>query len=396
MTAYRGGVKRMLRKLSTLTTFACVFATCLFAQDYEKTRQAKCDWEVVNFDFNDHVVTDAFPSFLGLGKKLKDHHDYRVLIECNTDNIGSDAYNTKLGQKRADAVAKFLTDFGASPAQLTSKTRGKGNPENPGFKRTYSKTDRGRWMNRRVVLTVTDGSGAPVTECTVEKVVEQPKPSDCCDKLQADLQRLAKLLEQLIGEHQALNGRITDLDKKYDAKVNDLENLIKGLPKPIPPPSAEEGATAVEKRQPPRFSLLGLNVGADGNGQVTFTGGGRYFAPFKEHFAVQAQAEYLYTHYQTEGQFDIGLVNRIGRFQGSLFASFKHVNLQGYGAGGTLGQGSAVFQYLFSRGKVGVFRTKGFMDNAILDQREEVLPDGSPAPNLFCERVLPITHQGAL
>src|SRR5260370_12777250 len=153
---------------------------------------------------------------------------------------------------------------------------------------------------------------------------------------------------------------------------------------------------AIEKRQPPRFSLLGLNVGADGNGQGTFTGAGRYFAPFKEHFAVQAQAEYLYTHYQKEGQFEIGHINRINRFKGSLFASFKHVNLQGYGAGGTLGQGSAVFEYLFSRGKVGVFGTKGFMDNAILDQRQVVLPDGSLAPNLYVERVLPITHQGAL
>src|SRR5260370_35537160 len=154
MTAYRGGVKRMLRKLSTLTTFACVFATCLFAQDYEKTRQAKCDWEGVNFDFNDHVVTDAFPSLFRLAEKLQKHRDYRVLIEGNTDNIGSDNYNIKLGQKRADAVAKFLTDFGASPAQVTTKTRGKGNPENADFKKTYGKTDSARGLNRPVVLTV--------------------------------------------------------------------------------------------------------------------------------------------------------------------------------------------------------------------------------------------------
>jgi hypothetical protein len=376
-----------------------IFAACLFAQDYEKTRQAKCDWEVVNFDFNDHVVTDAFPSLFRLAEKLQKHRDYRVLIEGNTDNIGSDNYNIKLGQKRADAVAKFLTDFGASPAQLTSKTRGKGNPENPDFKKTYGKTDRARWMNRRVVLTVTDASGNPVTECTTEPVPLPPQPpknTDCCDKVEADLQRLAKLLEQLINEHQALNGRIGDLDSKYGKEVADIKDLIKNMPKPIPPPTAEEVATAVEKRQPPRFSLLGLNVGADGNGQVTFTGAGRYFAPFKEHFAVQAQGEYLYTHGQKEGQFDIGLVNRINRFQGSLFASFKHVNLQGYGAGGTLGQGSAVFEYLFSRGKVGVFGTKGFMDNAILDQRQVTLPDGSLAPNLYVERFLHITDQAGV
>src|SRR5450759_5002150 len=103
----------MFRKLSILTASACLFVPCLFSQDYEKTRQAKCDWEVVNFDFNDHVVTDAFPSLFRLAEKLQQHRDYRVLIEGNTDNVGSDGYNTKLGQKRADAVAKFLTDFGA-------------------------------------------------------------------------------------------------------------------------------------------------------------------------------------------------------------------------------------------------------------------------------------------
>ena len=387
----------MFRKLSILTASSCLFVACLFSQDYEKTRQAKCDWEVVNFDFNDHVVTDAFPSLFRLAEKLQQHRDYRVLIEGNTDNVGSDGYNTKLGQKRADAVAKFLSDFGASPAQLTTKTRGKSNPENPGFK-AYSKTDRARWMNRRVVLTVTDASGNPVTECTAEPVAPLPtaKTSDCCDKLQADLQRLAKLLEQLINEHQALNGRITGLDTKYDKEVADLKDMIKGMPKPIPPPTADEIATEVEKRQPPRFSLLGMNVGADGNGRVTFTGAGRYFAPFKNHFAVQAQGEYLYTHDQKEGQFDVGLVNRINRFQGSLFASFKHVNLQGYGAGGTLGQGSAVFEYLFGFGKIGVFGTKSFMDNAILDQREVVLPDGSLAPNLYVQRFLHVTDQAGV
>src|SRR5579872_312643 len=389
----------MLRKLSILATSTCLFSAWLSAQDYEKTRQTKCDWEVVNFDFNDHVVTDAFPSLFRLAEKLQKHRDYRVLIEGNTDNIGSDSYNVKLGQKRADAVAKFLTDFGASPAQLQTKTRGKSNPENPDFKKTYGKTDRARWMNRRVVLTVTDASGNSVTECTGEAAPQTQvtqKTSDCCDKLQADLERLSKLLEQLVGEHQALNGRITDLDNKYQKEISDLSDLIKGIPKPVPPPTAEEVATAVEKRQPPRFSLLGMNVGADANSRVTFTGAGRYFAPFKEHFAVQAQGEYYYTHDQKEGQFDIGLVDRIGPFQGSLFASFKHVNLAGYGAGGTLGEGAAVFEYLFKYGKVGIFGTKGFLDNAMLDEREVVLPDGSLAPNLFVQRFLHITDQAGV
>jgi hypothetical protein len=119
----------------------------------------------------------------------------------------------------------------------------------------------------------------------------------------------------------------------------------------------------------PRFSLLGVNVGADDSGKLTFSGKGRYFAPFKENFAIQAQAEYLYFRDRKEGQFDIGVVNRIKSFQAGLFASFKNVNITEMKNGGTLGQGAVTFDYIFSRGKVGVFGTKAFLDNIILHRQ---------------------------
>ena len=73
------------------------------------------------------------------------------------------------------------------------------------------------------------------------------------------------------------------------------------------------------RRQPPKFQLLGMNVGANSNGDVTFTGKGRYFAPFGNNYAFQSEGEYFYNKGQREGQFDIGLVDRIGRFQAGCF-----------------------------------------------------------------------------
>src|SRR5205814_7906353 len=131
----------------------------------------------------------------------------------------------------------------------------------------------------------------------------------------------------------------------------------------------------------PRFSLLGFNIGADDHRDLTFTAKGRFFAPFKDHFAIQMQGEYLYFRNQKEGQADIGLVNRIGAFQAGAFASFKTVSLSGAGSTGTLAQGSAVFDYIFSFGKIGVFGSKGFMNTAVLDRRNLVLGDGTVAPN---------------
>ncbi len=42
-----------------------------------------------------------------------------------------------------------------------------------------------------------------------------------------------------------------------------------------------------------------------------------------------------------EGQFDIGLVNRVDHFQIGLFSSIKYLNMAQYGTGGALAQGSA-------------------------------------------------------
>src|SRR5678810_1507711 len=104
---------------------------------------------------------------------------------------------------------------------------------------------------------------------------------------------------------------------------------------------------ALAKKQLPKFQLLGLNVGANSDGNASFTGKGRYFAPFGNNYAFQSEGEYFYSKGQREGQFDFGLVDRINRFQAGLFGSFKHVNLTGDQTGGTLGQGALTMEYLF-------------------------------------------------
>jgi len=143
----------------------------------------------------------------------------------------------------------------------------------------------------------------------------------------------------------------------------------------------------------PRFSILGLNAGADQSGNLTFTGRGRLFLPFKEQLAIQMQGEYMYLRDRQEGQVDVGLVNRFAtRAQAGLFASFKSVNFSGRSPGnnlftdrpvvsvptqfnqgditgnGVLGQASFTLDYLFARGKVGIFGSKGFLNDAVLNR----------------------------
>src|SRR4029077_18651211 len=267
----------------------------------------------------------------------------------------------------------------------------------------------------RVVLTVTDEQGRTVSDGGAREAIQaiqppQPQPSrgpqDCCGDILKRLDKLddiAKALQQLVDQNAALRKEVDNLKNQQAA----LENKVGGMPKPL---TEQETGQVVEKKleaaRDPRFALLGVNVGSDDRGNITFSGKGRYFAPFKEHFAFQAQGEYLYFKTQREGQFDFGLVDRLGNFQGGLFASFKHVNLAGASDGGNLGQGALTLDYLFNFGRLGVFGTKGVLTSSVIDRRNATFatgftnPDGTAiiatAPNIFLEKYLSIVDQAGV
>ena len=51
-----------------------------------------------------------------------------ALIEGHTDNVGGDAYNLKLSDRRAKAVLDYLTSRGVDPARLKSVGKGETAP----------------------------------------------------------------------------------------------------------------------------------------------------------------------------------------------------------------------------------------------------------------------------
>jgi peptidoglycan-associated lipoprotein len=51
-----------------------------------------------------------------------------VRLEGHCDRRGSAGYNQALGQRRADAVVKFLRERGVAAARLTSGSLGKSRP----------------------------------------------------------------------------------------------------------------------------------------------------------------------------------------------------------------------------------------------------------------------------
>ena len=63
-----------------------------------------------------------------------------------TDSVGSDAYNLRLSQRRADAVRKEMIKRGAPADRITAKGYGEANPIGD------NSTKAGRAKNRRVEL----------------------------------------------------------------------------------------------------------------------------------------------------------------------------------------------------------------------------------------------------
>jgi hypothetical protein len=399
----------MVRRCIGLLSIALLVGTGLWAQGLD-TQASKDDWEEINFDFNSSVLVDGFPSLLRLAELLQANGGYHVRVEGHTDGIGSDSFNQKLGLERANTVRDFLVKYGARTNQIETISRGKAAPKVPNPNPVYSPTDVARFMNRRVVLTVTDeqgrtiGAGGPGD--AIRAITNAAPPpaagvADCCSEVLKRLDKLddiAKMLKDLADQNAALRKEVDGLQqnqKALEARVN------QPAPQPPAPPSATEVATAVKSQldaeKTPKFQVLSANVGADGNGGVTFTGKGRYFDTIGTHFGLEAQGEYYYVRGQAEGQADFGLVDRVGKHvQAGLFASFKHVNLAGNQTGGTLGEGALAVDYIFSRGRVGIFGTKGFLDNALINSVHDVDANGVFQNNILVQNYLKIVDQAGV
>ena len=80
------------------------------------------------------------------------HPDLRLDVEGHTDSVGDDAYNQRLSERRAEAVAQRLAAQGVPAANITSKGFGETSPV------ASNDTAAGRQQNRRVELVVTGES----------------------------------------------------------------------------------------------------------------------------------------------------------------------------------------------------------------------------------------------
>jgi outer membrane protein OmpA-like peptidoglycan-associated protein len=103
----------------------------------------------ITFGFNSSELNPAFFNVLDRVANVANQNGQTMLeVAGHTDSVGSDAYNDALSQRRAQAVASYLTSRGVSSSRLMTVGGGERYPV------ASNDTDAGRAQNRRVEISV--------------------------------------------------------------------------------------------------------------------------------------------------------------------------------------------------------------------------------------------------
>ncbi|MBU1192632.1 MAG: OmpA family protein [Gammaproteobacteria bacterium] len=122
----------------------------------------------VSFDFGSAAIKPAFRSTLDkVADVLKRYERSIVHVVGHTDSVGSDAYNQRLSEQRAQAVIDYFASVGVSRDRLRSEGRGETEP------RDSNATEAGRQLNRRVEVFV-----KPIVEGQEQRAYEPPPVQD--------------------------------------------------------------------------------------------------------------------------------------------------------------------------------------------------------------------------
>jgi outer membrane protein OmpA-like peptidoglycan-associated protein len=122
-------------------------------QTTETARGLIMNMSDVLFDFNKYTLKpEAREKLARVSGILLAYPDLKVQVEGYTDNIGSDEYNQKLSERRADSVQQYLITASVPDKNVAAAGYGKSDPI------ADNSTNAGRAQNRRVQLVVSGAS----------------------------------------------------------------------------------------------------------------------------------------------------------------------------------------------------------------------------------------------
>lgn len=391
-----------------------LFYATSYAQDVENNHARPNDWEEINFETNQAVLVDGFPSLLRLADLLKAHPNYKVTIVGNADQRGSNRANDALSLRRANVVAQFLQKYGATATQVQVRGDGKKNPENPGRNRNAL------FMNRRVNITVTAPDGVEIGDGGIGSAIEEfmtysrtqfAKLDDILRQLQALEAQVRTLNTADIKQDTTQIRQDTTQLKQDTAAIKQDTGALVQRPVPLTQEQTTKIAhdaadyaltqSAIRNR---KYTLLGFDAGPTfapnrigdysaeifGKALIPFGNGKTEDQPGTHGFLIDG--DWVYAHQNarrttatnvdglSDAILNTGLLNRFGHVQLGTFAQFDYaaVSLNQYlgnvatgpqvftRAGAFLGGGVVTLNYVLNGATFGVFGAKGFKDTGIL------------------------------
>lgn len=108
----------------------CTLGRCL-SQKFDPNSVAGCEnIEKIHFGFNEHEITPATrEQAQKLASCMQANPGFTVLIGGHTDDRGTTAYNIALGERRANAVKRYLTEEkGIASNRITTQSYGETMP----------------------------------------------------------------------------------------------------------------------------------------------------------------------------------------------------------------------------------------------------------------------------
>lgn len=113
--------------------------------------KTKLTFNNIQFETNSaDIDVNSFSELESLIELMKDNPNIKVEISAHTDDVGSEAYNLRLSEKRAESVVKYLVENKVNKKQLIAKGYGESKPIVP------NDSDENRAKNRRVELKILD------------------------------------------------------------------------------------------------------------------------------------------------------------------------------------------------------------------------------------------------
>jgi OOP family OmpA-OmpF porin len=137
------------------------FVQDVFYEDVEEVKEVKKVKEPVKivpekivlrgvqFDSNSaNIKAASIPVLNKNVELLRQHPELRIVVEAHTDSMGTDDYNLKLSQKRAEAIYNYFTSQGISADRMETAGYGETRPI------ADNATAEGRALNRRVEIQI--------------------------------------------------------------------------------------------------------------------------------------------------------------------------------------------------------------------------------------------------